>query len=300
MRKLTVLAAALAFVACDASKPELEKTLVKTQQISAEKDSLLKDVMATSQFIADLNTEIGKVRRIDNGRPAKMEPGEMESNLSMSEKRARVMARVQELTLRVNASENRLSASRKRVAELAGKDSSMTLQLAAYDSTIASFKSIVDSQKAEIATLTDRVRMLDSNVTQLTSTNVQLVSDKTQLTDERDKLTTERNTVYYIIGNKEDLLKKHVIVQTGGTLGLGKVQVPARTLNLSDFTSIDKTKVAEIPLPKANTPYRIITRQDFAALETAPDKSGKVSGALKIKDPDSFWAASKYLIVIEQ
>lgn len=290
---------AFALVACDKSKPELEKTLVQVQQISAEKDSLLKDVMATSQFIAEVNTEIAKVRTRNASRPTNAAPGETEGNLSPAQQRAALMTKVKEITGRINDAEARLASSRKRVSELTGTNSDMSKQLAQYDSTIASFKTIIDSQKAEIASLTDQVTNLNGQVTQLKTDNVQLVGDKTSLTSERDRLTTERNTVYYVIGTKEDLLKKHLIEQTGGTLGLGKVQVPARELNPADFTSIDKTKTSEIPLPKADKPYRIVTRQDLMALETMPEK-GKIMGAVKIKNPDLFWSASKYLIIIEQ
>ena len=45
MKKFAMLVAVLAIAACDRSKPELDKTLVQMQQISAEKDSLLKDVI---------------------------------------------------------------------------------------------------------------------------------------------------------------------------------------------------------------------------------------------------------------
>ena len=113
-------------------------------------------------------------------------------------------------------------------------------------------------------------------------------------------LTTEKNTVYYVIGTKDDLLKRKIIVQTGGMLGIGKVQVAARDLNPTDFTSIDRTSVANIPLPNAAKPYRIVTRQDVAALETQPDAKGHVRDAIKIKDPVAFWGSSKFLIVIEQ
>jgi outer membrane murein-binding lipoprotein Lpp len=300
MRKFTLAAATvIALVACDKSKPELEKTLVQVQQISAEKDSLLKDVMATSQFIAEVNTEIAKVRTRNASRPTNAAPGETEGNLSPAQQRAALLSKVKEITVRLNDVEGRLSASRKRVADLTGTNSDMSKQLAAYDSTISSFKSIVDNQKAEITSLTEQVTNLNGQVTQLKSDNVQLVSDKTNLTDERDKLTTERNTVYYIVAPKDELIKKHLIEQTGGTLGLGKVQVAARELNPADFTSIDKTKVSEIPLPKSDKHYRIVTRQDLAALETMPEK-GRIMGSVKIKNPDMFWSASKYLIIIEQ
>jgi hypothetical protein len=69
MRKLFLLAAVVAISACDRSKPELEKTLVQVKQVSAEKDSLLRDVMATTQFIAEANTELSKVRTSASGKP---------------------------------------------------------------------------------------------------------------------------------------------------------------------------------------------------------------------------------------
>ncbi|MFI5243600.1 MAG: hypothetical protein ACHQQR_00120 [Gemmatimonadales bacterium] len=299
MKRLTLFAAVLALVACDRSKPELEKQLVQVQQISAEKDSLLKDVMQTSQFIADVNTELAKVRNRNTGKPTVGTAGEMESNLSPAQAREAIKTRVKELTDRLNEGESRLSASRKRVADLTANNAGLTSQLAAYDSTIAAFKKIMDNQKAEIATLTDQVNALTGENTQLKVEKVQLVAETTNLTADKDKLTVERNTVYYVIGTKGELLKKHIIEQTGGTLGIGKTQVPARDLNPSDFTSIDRTKVSEIAFPAANQAYRIITRQDVSALETAPDKTGRIKGGLKIKDAERFWGASKYLILIQ-
>ncbi len=299
MKRLIVLAAVLALAACDRSKPELEKTLAQVQQISAEKDSLLKDVMQTSQFIADVNTELAKVRSRNAGKPTVGKAGEMESALSPTQQREAIKAKVMELTARLNESESRLAASRKRVADLTASNTGLTQQLAAYDSTIAAFKKITDNQKAEIAGLTEQVNALTGENTQLKSEKVQLVSERTNLTEEKEKLTVERNTVYYVIGTKDELLKKHIIEQTGGMLGLGKTQVAARELNASDFTSIDKTKVSEIAFPAAEKTYRIITRQDVTALEPSPDKGGRIKGGLKITDADRFWGASKYLILIQ-
>jgi hypothetical protein len=286
--------------ACDRSKPELEKTLAQVQQISAEKDSLLQDVMATTQFIADANTELSKVRTRASGKPKVAETGENEGKLSPSEQRSQLLARIKGITASLNEADSRLSASRKRVAMLDTNNSGLKSQLAAYDSTITSFKAIIESQKAQVVDLTNQVNALTTENTSLKAFNVQLTSEKSAVTDERDRLTTEKNTVYYVIGTKDDLLKRHIIVQTGGMLGIGKTQIPARELNKADFTSIDKTAVSEIPMPKAGTPYRIVTRQDVAALSTPPDSHGQVRDSLKISDPAAFWSASKYLIIIQQ
>jgi predicted nucleic acid-binding Zn-ribbon protein len=303
MRKIAFLLpvlAAVAISACDRSKPELDKTIAQMQQVSAEKDSLLRDVMATTQFIADANSELSKVRTRATGKPNVAETGENEGKLSPSEQRTQLLTRIKGITASLNEADSRLSASRKRVAMLDTNNAGLKSQLAAYDSTITSFKAIIESQKAQVIDLTNQVNALTTENTSLKAFNVQLTSDKSAVTDERDRLTTEKNTVYYVIGTKADLLKRHIIVQSGGMLGIGKTQVAARDLNKADFTSIDRTTVSAIPMPKAGAPYKIITRQDVAGLGTQPDVHGIVRDSLKISDPAAFWSASKYLIIIQQ
>ena len=300
MRKLALLMAVVAISACDKSKPELEKTLVQVQSISAEKDSLLRDVMATTQFIADANVELSKVRTSASGKPKISEAGETEGKLSPAQQRAALLTRIKGITASLNEADARLSASRKRVGMLDANNASLKVQIAAYDSTITSMKSIIENQKIQVLDLTAQIEALRNENTQLKASNVALTVDKGTLIDEKNKLTTEKNTVYYVIGTKEELLKKKVIVQTGGMLGIGKVQVAARDLNPADFTSIDKTAVASIPLPNAEKNYKIVKRQDVAALAVQPDEKGRIKSAIAIRDAGQFWGASKFLIIIEQ
>ncbi len=303
MKKLTLFAATFAMIgvsACDKSKPELEKTLVQVQQISAEKDSLLKDVMQTSQFIADVNTQLATVKSRNAGKPTVGKPGEMENNLTPAQQREAIKLKVKELTDRLNESESRLSASRKRVADLAGNNTAMTKQLAAFDSTITAFKSIIENQKSEIATLNEQVAALTGENTALKADKTQLTAEKTQLTEEKSSLTNERNTVYYVIGTEDELFKKKIITKSGGVIGLGKTALPNSDLNPADFTSIDRTKVTEIAFPRADKPYKIVSRQDVSALEVQPDKGGRIKGGIRITNADKFWAGSKFLILMEQ
>jgi DNA repair ATPase RecN len=300
MKKLTMLVAVLGIVACDKSKPELDKTLVQMQQISAEKDSLLKDVMQTSQFIADVNTQLATVKNRNAGKPVKGAAEGAETTLTPAQQRDAIKGKIKELTDRLNEAESRLGASRNRVKDLTANNAALTSQLASYDSTIAAFKTIIDNQKTEIVSLNAQLAALQTENASLRQDKAQLTTEKTQLAEEKSSLTTERNTVYYIIGTKDELLKKKIIEQAGGALGLGKTQVPVRDLNPSDFTAIDKTKVSEIAFPKPDKTYKVITRQDVTALETAPDKNGRIKGGLKIANSEKFWAASKFLIILEQ
>jgi predicted nucleic acid-binding Zn-ribbon protein len=300
MKRLAVFAAVLAITACDKSKPELEKTLVQMQQISAEKDSLLKDVMQTSQFIADVNTQLSTVKSRNAAKPVKGAASTAETGLTPAQQRDAIKDKIKELTDRLNEAESRLGASRNRVKELTMNNAALSSQLASYDSTIAAFKTIIDNQKTEIGSLNAQLAELQTENASLKQDKAQLTTEKTQLTADKASLTTERNTVYYVIGTKDELLKKKIIVQAGGALGIGKTQVPARELDPADFTSIDKTMVSQIAFPKADKTYKVVTRQDVTALETAPDKDGRIRGGLKITNADKFWAASKYLIIVEQ
>jgi chromosome segregation ATPase len=300
MRKLTVLVAMLAIGACDKSKPELDKTLAQMQQISAEKDSLLKDVMQTSQFIADVNTQLATVKSLNAGKPVKGAEASAEASMTPAQQRDAIKDKIKQLTDRLNEAESRLGTSRERVKALTSNNAALTSQLVAYDSTIAAFKTIIDNQKTEIGSLNAQLAALQAENASLKQDKAQLTTEKTQLTEEKSSLTTERNTVYYVIGTKDELLKKKVIEQTGGMLGIGKSQTAARDLNPADFTAIDKTKVSEIAFPKPDKTYRVISRQDVSALETAPDKNGRIRGGLKITSADKFWAASKFLIILEQ
>ena len=147
MRKLALILAVVAVSACDRSKPELEKTLVQVQQISAEKDSLLRDVMATTQFIADANTELSKVRTNASGKPMVATTGENEGKLSPREQRDKLLARIKDITASLNQADTRLAASRKRVAMLDTNNTGLKSQLAAYDSTITSFRAIIEIKR---------------------------------------------------------------------------------------------------------------------------------------------------------
>ena len=301
VRKFLALAAVVvAVAACDGSKKQLEQTLAQVQQISSEKDSLLKDVMATSQFIAEVNTELGKIRSRTAGRPVQGQPGEMESNLTPAQQREAIKVRVIELTSRLNESESRLTASRNRVRDLTASNTGLATQLAAYDSTIASFKVLIDGQRTEIASLTEQINALQAENVSLKQEKATLTTANTQLTEQKQELVTEQNLVYYVIGTEDELSKKGIIVKQGGLLGIGKTTVPAAALNAADFTAIDRTQLAELAFPKPDKAYKIVSRQDVNALATAPDKSNRIRGGLKITDAVKFWGASKYLIIIEQ
>ncbi len=291
MRKILVLGALALFATACVSKKEYEAQLAQAAALSAEKDSLLSEVVATSQFISEVNAEIDKVR---SGRPVAARDGEM-ATLSPTEARAQLMTRVTELTARVKTAEERMAASRRRIAEMTAGNAEMTRK---FDSTVTAFQTLVDNQKAEIVALLDQVTALTAQNAQLRGANEQLASERAALAASNEMLTNEKNTVYWVAGTKADLLRRGIIEQRGGMLGIGRTQVLARTIDASEFNAIDRTTMMEITLPDPSKSYRIVSPNDIAGLE-APPADGRVRGTLKISSPETFWRPSRFLVLME-
>jgi hypothetical protein len=294
MKKL-LLVGALAIVATGCvSKSEYDKQLQQAAAISSEKDSLLKEVVATSQFIAEVNGELDKVK---SGQPIVSATGEMEQ-MSPTQARQALAERVQGLTERLRESEERLAQSRRRVGQLTANNATASAQMASFDSTIKQFQVIIDNQKGEVVALLDQVSVLTSENMALRESNTQLETQRVALTEQTAMLTTENNTVYWVAGKKDDLIKRGIIEQRGGMLGIGKTQVLARTLETGEFTPMDRTQALEITLPNPAKSYRIITTNDMAGLD-APPSDGKFKGMIKITAPEVFWRPSRFLVLME-
>jgi hypothetical protein len=120
-------------------------------------------------------------------------------------------------------------------------------------------------------------------------------------------MDVRENKVFYVVGTKRQLLADGVVTEEGGSRGLlivklGKTLVPSRTIDESRFTKGDRRQVLTIALPRTDRPYQIVSRHDIDLIEVAKrEKDGSFRGeSIKITDPAKFWAASRYLIIVEK
>lgn len=291
MRKILALTAVAVLATACVSKSEYDRQLAQAAALSAEKDSLLSEVVATSAFISEVNGEIDKVR---SGQPVQSRDGEMET-LSPAEARAQLVGRVQELTTRVRQAEERMAQSRRRIAALTAGNEDLTKR---FDSTVAAFQTLVDQQKQEIAGLVEQVTALTAQNAQLREQNTQLAAEGEALRSDRDALVVEQNTVYWVAGTQSDLIARGVIERRGGMLGIGRTTVISRTLDADEFTAADRRDLRELALPDPEKTYRIVSPNDLAGLEAAP-ADGKFKGTIRIADPTAFWRTSRFLVLVE-
>ena len=263
-----------------------ETKLAQMDTIAAAKDSLMKEMISTNAFIGELNDELNKMKTAGK-KPVVYN----EHVMPMEEYRANMKQRVQELVTRLQDNEQKLRSTQTRLRDLGARNKDLTARIATYDSMVVEYTRVIETQRMQIADLTTQVDTLSTG--------------NMQLRNEVGILSARWSTVYMIAGTKKELMAKGIISEVGGSrvLGLGwrtgETLVPARTLKADDFTALTKQEAAEITLPDPNKKYKLVSRQNVEYLEVKPDKDGKVRGTLRIVDPDEFWGASRFLILVE-
>jgi phage shock protein A len=260
----------------------VQARLDSLSQASSQRDRLMQEVAENTRLVSEISRELATVNI-----PARQLKVSAESPLRAS--RDTLIQKIHYMTARVKDIEPRLKASEQKIKDLTTLSDSLR---DALGSTLQNLQGVIDNQKETIDALTLQVETL-------TTENV-------ALKDTLENMSTINNTVYYVVGTKDELEQKGIVQEEGGARFLfvlwksGKTLVPARNLDPGVFTVADRRHFTELPLPAADKEYRIVSRQDTSALDTPPGSDGKLTGhAVKIADPAKFWAASKYLIIVE-
>jgi hypothetical protein len=277
------------------SRADLTKALAESKAAEAQKDSLLTEVLETTQFVSDLNSELAKakVAALETGDERGV-PGAAQDK----EERKATLERIRQVIDRLNESEVKLTATENRVKNAKIRNARLLAQITTYKQTIEDLKTAAEQQRAETEAIIANQR---SQIALLAGQVDTLRWEKGWLIDTVAHLTKYKNRVYYAVGTKDELIKNGVVTKEGSKfLFFGGTRLePARRPNLDAFTMIDKTQTLSIPLPRTDKKYKIVSRQspDFLAGEIT-DK-GEVRGVVEIASPEEFWSASKYLILVQ-
>ena len=298
MRQISLIAMLVfAALGCDRRHAELQKALSESRAAEAQKDSLLTEVLETTQFVSDVNSELAKARSVaiinaseDGGAPGAARD---------REERKATLARIQQVIARLNESEAKLTATENRAKNARIRNARLLAQISTYKRTIEDLKAAAEQQRAEneaiIADQRSQIALLAGQVDTLDR-------ERTTLRGSVANLITYKNTVFYAVGTKDELIEKGVVKKEGSKfLFFGGTRLePARNLNASAFTAIDKTQTLSIALPRSDRKYRIVSRQSPTFLAGEVSKDGDVKGVVEIVSPDEFWSTSRYLILVQR
>ncbi len=284
-----ILLAAALTAGCDTQANN--QRLARLAALSAEKDSLLAVVAENTRLMSDISSTLARVRGAPRAVTAVVSPETPVTSSPGSRDSLRVA--VAGVVDRLNQAEARLAAAQRRIRAMGAGSDSLKAQLALMEQSVTDLQAALANQRVTIEQMTAQLNDVKAQ-------NLELTARAVALADTLARVDTDRNTVYYVVGTKDELKRRGVLVEEGSKfLFFGsRTLAPARDLSPRAFTAIDQRSVNQIPLPRDGT-YRIVSRQNMAALGT-PAKDGKVRGPnLKIAEPGRFWAPSRYLIIVE-
>jgi len=281
-----LLAACLALlVGCNDKHEEYEKQVaaakqeqVSTKQLLGERDKYIEDVM---QAVNDVYREI-ETARVKEGRLVKRS-GDPEVG-----PKGRDLDTFHKLLTDIDDIGSVLKENRKRIDDLQYRMGRSNHHIASLDTLVANLRTTILEREGSIAQLEVKVQGLE-----------QTLAEKTRMIDDRDLTIVdqrrEMNRGLYVVGTRDELKKKGIIVDEGGFLWglLGSTTVMAGAVDPAEFTSLDRLRDTTIHVP--GTIAEILPRRGEALFSMKQREDN--SSELNIASPDGFWQ-NKYLVIV--
>lgn len=287
-----LIASALVLFNCTGKVKQLENQNQLLTQENQSQDSLLNDFMDSfNQF--DENLDRIKEREniismesdnIENqdGKDRINNDLELIANLLQQNREI-----IDDLNKKLKNSDIKNKQFRNMIARL-------TKQLEEKDASIVTLTQQLADMNIQVDGLSTRVDELSLRAENLSSDNetknTRISEQEARIAAQGEEISgqTERlNTAYFIAGTAKELKEKNIIVKSK------KIN---NDFDPAAFTRIDITETHEIPFDSKKA--RILTyhpSNSYALNDTDEDK--KID-QLEIKNPETFWKKSKYLVVV--
>lgn len=270
----------VSFIACNNDEAYEEKIAA----LEAEKNELMEQSNSKeemiNEFIKNLNEideNLKTIKEKEGIITVNFDKGNVEVEESMKDQI------VQDITL-IN---DLLQENKSKINQIRSKLKQSNIKIAELEKMIENLAQQIQQKDAQIADLQN----------QLASANEQLkilFDEYNQRVSELGDATEKLNTAYYCFGTFKELKEQGIVTKEGGFIGLGRIEKLREDFNKDYFTevNIQDTKIIDIVAKSA----KIVTTHPSDSYELV--KNEKTIEKLEIKDPEKFWSASKYLVII--
>lgn len=285
MKAIIIMAvAALVMTACGEKKEMASDTREKDSLISVinQRDASISDFIAVNSEIENnLDSII-----IREGAISRSMMKETELKPSMQD-------RINDDIMAIN---NLMQKNRMKIDEFNNKLKDSKSQAAEYEKMIEHLNVRVANKDDELALLNNKLGALNLKVTRLQTSVNYLAAQNNEQAKKIQQQTNELHAAYYVVGESKALRDKKIINKTGGLLGIGRTSQLDPNIDNSNFERIDYMKMSNIEINSKDA--KIITSHPENSYSFEKDANKKIT-SLKITDPDKFWSASKYLVVVK-
>ena len=285
MKKLIfAIATMLVIAGCDNRQAEIDSAKRSSDSLASiinERDNSINEFLASFNEIESNLDSVAHKQDAINVNVEK--PGELKA--TARERINQNIASINEL----------MDKNRQKIADLTRKLKSSGGKIKEFEKMIQTLNDQIAQKDSELADLNTKLANLNTQVAQLqtsvdTLTNVS-ASQKRTIEDQ----TATLHTAYYVVGKSKDLQNMKVINRTGGLLGIGKSPALAPNVDNSKFNKIDYVVTNNIPIGSSSAKLVTSHPADSYTLNT----ENKKVVSLQITNPEKFWSASKYLVVVK-
>jgi DNA repair exonuclease SbcCD ATPase subunit len=286
MNKNYILISAAAILASACNQAELDKS-------KKQNDSLLTIINEREASLTDFVISFNEVERNLDSVAERQNIIVLNSDEN-GELKATQKSRI---NAEIEAINKLMEKNSKTIAELINKQKNSLNKNKELEKMIFTLNNQLVLKQIELTELNIRLKNLDTEVAELKNCVDTLIRDSNAKSITIANDTRSRHTAYYVTGKSKELQEANIIDRKGGLLGMGKTSKLSPDIDNTKFTQIDYTQITTIAI---NGAIKIITTHptDSYELDMDPKVKNLVLNIL-ITNPEKFWSASKYLVVVK-
>jgi predicted nucleic acid-binding Zn-ribbon protein len=272
------------FSACNNHEAEDKK-------VSSKMDSLSYILNARDSTINDLLTSFTEVQKNLDSVSIKQNLVSLKVSNQKGEFKKNIKDEINE---EINNINNIIEQNRLKIEELSSKLKKSTNRIGAFQKMIKDLNEQIMQKNSESEALNGRLDELRIQVIQLQTSVDTLTKSNDSKSSYIASQTEALHTAFYLVGKSKELAEMKVIDKSGGLLGIGKTSKLSPDFDTKNFTKIDYTKMMTIPIDSKDV--KIVTTHPTGSYTI--DMENKKYTNLRITQPEQFWSASKYLVVL--
>lgn len=182
---------------------------------------------------------------------------------------------------------------RDRIAELEKRLGSSKAQVGGLRTRLKEFEAQLADRDASLTAMQEDLIAKDFHIEQVTQ---QLSATEMEVAKREAIIEQQVNAInkaYLIVGTSKELEEKGVVARTGGVVGIGRTSVLVADAPEQRFKEVDMRTTSRVPLGVKKA--ELVTEHPKGSYELV--EQDNELAYLEIKDPESFWKVSRYMVV---
>lgn len=269
-----------------------EKELVRSNQ---ERDSLLvvanQREASVNEFIASFNEFERNLDSVAVKQHVIYINTDKQSHELQVDKKDRINAEIASINSLMKQNSEKIAELKRRLKNSIHKNNRL-------EEAIATLNNQLMQKNVELDELNKRLSALDVQIAQLKTSIDTLTAQNSTSAKTIEEETRALHTAYYVIGKTKELQEAKLIDRKGGILGVGRTSKLSENFDKSKFIRIDYTQTGSIPINSDRVKIITTHPNDSYTLDKDSKDKDRVKN-LVITNPEKFWSASKYLVIVK-